>query len=771
MRSSTASSRCGEPACSTRGVCDEWAGTCDCPIGFSGARCEVPVLPACMLGDHAIPIRSWILHAFHDSAGHWRSPPGTQGVRDLGPVPCGCLQQLVAAPFLLERTRLQYMRGLVVRCAELPPDVSLAAFVERPVSGVWRHFSFAAAYDALRLGVEPSLHGEPLDAEQPWLPELLRAARDPATLQLAPTPRHVPAGEVEVGAGWLAKHLVSDSIPPLVSRAAAATDSPPLLPLARCAARCGGVGWCEPTERGGGGGGGGGARCGCFLPGGLVFGTGGEACGETRVWEAASQPVAHWGPPCPLGCGGHGRCDWQGFCRCNRGFWGLDCAVTWGGKQRQRPVISLETIEQSSSSPPPPPPPSSSVAASAAGGASRAGAGSARRRKHFRPKLYVHTLPALLRFGVDFAANVDAELTERLLRSAHRAATPAAADYIYVPGPPLVVDGHRLLARLFHVFDAHGGWNRTTGGGGGGSVGGVGVGVGVGSGVGGGGVSGAGGVGAGGAGRARFIMALLTERASMDSFQVSYSDEDREEWPSLADAPHVRRLRAALPTCFTAPPATKPATATAAGLRGRNGRQVRLDADFVSRARYGSVLIAAATGASGARARARTLLRVALEARRHRQRARLLGELVPGGYISARGDCRLPPEIEPSSATRRWLGLQFNGNRAHPVNFQPGKDVVLPQLLLLRGGGSHADQPSCERMNATSPFSAHFDPNLSAGLHHRRRHLLWFGGHGGHDDARSEVLRRHRDTPGFALLDTMRTTERRDAVNGSNPNP
>ena len=106
-----------------------------------------------MLGDHAIPIRSWVLHAFHENAGHWRSPPGTHGVRDLGPVPCACLQQLVAAPFLLERTRLQYMRGLVVRCAELPPGVSLAAFVERPVPGVWRHFSFAAAHDALRLGV------------------------------------------------------------------------------------------------------------------------------------------------------------------------------------------------------------------------------------------------------------------------------------------------------------------------------------------------------------------------------------------------------------------------------------------------------------------------------------------------------------------------------------------------------------------------------------------------------------------------------------------
>ena len=243
------------------------------------------MLPACMLGEHAIPIRSWVLHAFHENAGEWRSPPGTHGVRDLGPVPCACLQQLVAAPFLLERTRLQYMRGLVVRCAELPPGVSLAAFVDRPVPGVWRHFSFAAAHDALRLGAEPSLHGEPLDADQPWLPALLRAARDPATLQLAPTPRHVPAGEVEVGSGWLAKHLVADAIPPLISRAAAATDSPPLLPLAHCAARCGGVGWCEPTARGGGGG-----RCGCFVPGGLERGRGGEACGDAQVWEVASLP-------------------------------------------------------------------------------------------------------------------------------------------------------------------------------------------------------------------------------------------------------------------------------------------------------------------------------------------------------------------------------------------------------------------------------------------------------------------------------------------------
>ena len=161
----------------------------------------------------------------------------------------------------------------------------------------------------------------------------------------------------------------------------------------------------------------------------------------------------------------------------------------------------------------------------------------------------MHTLPALLRFGVDFAANVDAELTERLLRSAHRAATPAAADYIYVPGPPLVVDGHRLLARLFHAFDAHGGWNRTVGGVGAGGVGAGGAGgssVGGSAGVGGGG-GGAGG-GAGGVGRARFIMALLTERASMDSFQVSHADEDPNPNPNPSPSPSPNPTPTPTPT-------------------------------------------------------------------------------------------------------------------------------------------------------------------------------------------------------------------------------
>ena len=67
----------------------------------------------------------------------------------------------------------------------------------------------------------------------------------------------------------------------------------------------------------------------------------------------------------------------------------------------------------------------------------------------------------------------------------------------------------------------------------------------------------------------------------------------------------------------------------------------------------------------------------------------------------------LPPmrSLSGRSPTRLWAGLQFNGNVRAPVWFQRGRDVVIPQLLLLRGGGSHADQPSCEQMAKTSPYS------------------------------------------------------------------
>ena len=671
-------------------------------MGFAGADCEVATLPACMLGAHAIPIRSWVLHAFHDNAGHdryTRREPANRG-RGLGPVPCACLQQLVATPYMLERSRLMFMRGWTFRCIDLPPQTSLAAFVDSPAAfpeAGWRLFSFEAAHDALRLGAEPSLSEAQLDPEQPWLPGLIRAARGPSGQQYPPT--------LEIGSsGWLFGHL-RERIQPLLVPKNTGPATLPLLPLSRCRNRCGGVGWCESAGSSGV------PRCGCFVPGGLKVGVGGGACEARDVYDAAKQPPPHWGPPCPLGCSGHGRCDWQGFCRCDVGFWGIDCAITWTGRQ---PGLMEPSIEEL-----------------ARGGGGGGGGGWWRRRRRVgasrqprqrvrpRPRIYVHDLPAELRFGVDFAANVDQQLLHRLLRSAHRAATPQRADYIYIPGPPLVIDGHRLLARLWHALDAHGGWNRTN------QVSSV-----------------------------RFVMSLLTERASMDSFQVSYSDEDREEWPALKDAPHVRSLRKQLRGCYPAAPSNP------ANMRDNKGRVANLTAEGV-----------AMTIAAGDLQRTRALLEVALHQLRRRRRAPLLGSLYGGGFVPSTSRCKLPADVDPASPTRRWMGLQFNGNRGHPVYFQRGKDVALPQLLLLDKGGSHADQPSCERMNASSPFSAHFGAS-SRRRHEAREHLLWFGGHGGHNDARTKLFDIHAAsadgrrpaTPGFALLNTLRTKERRNAV-------
>lgn len=90
---------------------------------------------------------------------------------------------------------------------------------------------------------------------------------------------------------------------------------------------------------------------------------------------------------------------------------------------------------------------------------------------------------------------------------------------------------------------------------------------------------------------------------------------------------------------------------------------------------------------------------------------------------------------------------------------------MIPQLLHLRQGGSHADQPDCHAMATSSPYSPAF---ARARLAADRRALLWFGGHPGHGDARTELFRRFRGASGFELYSTREAhsdTKRRDAVN------
>ena len=517
-------------------------------MGFAGDRCEIPQLSACMLGDHALPVRSWVLHAFHDNAGRDRWPGA--GAHPIGPVPCECLLQFVSAPFFLERTRLQYMRGFVARCVRLPSSMTLEQFLARPPAladsaRYWAAFSFEAAHDALRMGAHPSLYDAPLDPDLPQLGTLihrfLRARKEGQPLR-----RHRLAGyHVDELRAQVAGCLLPSS-----ATGRASAPRLPIIGLANCSDRCGRVGWCEarqprsrlasdnPHLMG---------ECGCFVPGGLSKrAVGGANCLERRPWRADLQPYPHWGPFCPLNCSGRGACDWQGFCRCDDGYWGMDCGISRGvtrrvGDVRTRlqhrdsvggPRVDVDVIERpvGPSSVAPSSAPSSAASrvvmpepltpleqllrvAPDAGRRSLRGGGGGGRRRRASPLIYVLDMPPLLRFGVDFAAQVRActappcahapllptsmhrpslraciplpllasvwtlrrrrsscspnpgpdpdskpkpkqvelALTERLLRSSHRAPTADDADYLWMPGAPLVIDGHRLLARLWYA--------------------------------------------------------------------------------------------------------------------------------------------------------------------------------------------------------------------------------------------------------------------------------------------------------------------------------
>ena len=159
---------------------------------------------------------------------------------------------------------------------------------------------------------------------------------------------------------------------------------------------------------------------------------------------------------------------------------------------------------------------------------------------------------------------------------------------------------------------------------------------------------------------------------------------------------------------------------------------------------------------------------------------------------------------DPSAALPVASAPHFTGPLGGTCRFQQGKDLVIPQTLLLRRGGSHADQPSCDEMARSSPLSPTFrsaaasaaapplpsnptprTPALAAlaafaskaskaskaaakAAPPPRTNLLWFGGHSGHGDARTALFRLHSGAPGFALLDTLKEPQRRlDASNMS----
>ena len=635
------------------------------------------------------------------------------------------------------------MQNFRVKCLHLPARTTLKAFLSNPqvASGQrgveWRVFSFGAAFDTLRFGAEPTLQGITLDPPQ-FSSLLARYGSE----RRKPTHGR-PGGLGGYSAEFLSK--IADAVPQSATNASAshrilplvvarsAVPSVALLPMARCSGQCGGKGWCEgDASRDGAGR----ATCGCFVPFGLDrLGSGGPQCEDTSAWRSDLQPNAHWGPYCFANCSGRGACDWHGFCRCQPGYYGIDCALTRSADGTVTvDVPLLEPRASATERVDGPPRPLTPIAKLLGGGAelrtgtggktagAAGGGGGGGRGKNL---FYVVDTPPLLRFGVDFAAGNEYMITERMLRSVHRAPTADAAANLWYTGAPLVIDGHRLLARLWHVATA---W-----------------------------------LGAseslreldeppraGAPRRPLVLMPLLTERASMDSFQLSYSHDDREEWPALAAAPHVRGILGRSAGCGLYPPPS------------RAGTSASSDAERAA-------LVGDSSGGASVDVAMGRLADLLTRRRRAAGAATLHGLFGDGGFTSfhtspARSGCELPPSVLPASAHRIWAGLQFSGNPRNPVFFQRGRDVVLPQMLLLRGVGSHADQPSCEQMQATSPYSPRF---ARRHLHAARSTLLWFGGHPGHGNARTRMLRTHARTPGFALLDTLHTKERRDPVNMS----
>ena len=265
----------------------------------------------------------------------------------------------------------------------------------------------------------------------------------------------------------------------------------------------------------------------------------------------------------------------------------------------------------------------------------------------------------------------------------------------------------------------------------------------------------------------------------MDSFQLSYSDNDREEWTGLRDTPHVRSLIALgcaprFPRGGARPPSSTPTAAARFAAAARSAAAARF-ADGHAPARTTEALYGG--NVSSLRGEAFELRLAELLTRRRQERgvAMLFGLFGGGGYADFRnaargrgpgGRCELPPSISPWSPTRLWAGLQFSGNRDDPVFFQPGRDVVIPQMLQMSGVGSHADQPTCAQMRASSPLSPHF---RRASVHENRGTLLWFGGHSGHGDARTAMFRMHARRRGFVLFDSLRPrgAQPREAINMS----
>jgi len=196
-------------------------------------------------------------------------------------------------------------------------------------------------------------------------------------------------------------------------------------PLHECPASCRMKGSCiQPPEKKGAGGAGGRPppSCRCFS--------------RYRMADCSS---FQGGTPtfCPGGCSGRGVCTDDGFCHCEPGRWGQDCALSMPPTGRGTPQL------WDGYSPP----------------------------AELRPKVYVYDLgepgihlgPAYLHLThgwlSDFARPTEVMLRNRLLSSKYRTADPEEADYFYVP----LMMGRQTLVTYLYISRRWDFWNKTNG--------------------------------------------------------------------------------------------------------------------------------------------------------------------------------------------------------------------------------------------------------------------------------------------------------------------
>lgn len=145
--------------------------------------------------------------------------------------------------------------------------------------------------------------------------------------------------------------------------------------------------------------------------------------GAVQLTEASSSRVSFNFALCPLNCSGRGSCDLHGFCRCEAGYWGLDCGVRMNADRRpvawRQLVAGLEHLPS--------------------------------------PRIFVYDLDVAWRIGPQLLGEYDRALSERLLLSPHREADPLKADFFWVPGPNL-----QPRRKLEYIRAAWPYWNWTT---------------------------------------------------------------------------------------------------------------------------------------------------------------------------------------------------------------------------------------------------------------------------------------------------------------------